>query len=103
MGPLTEKIRRGEVRWRILQVLYTNTPNVTKQEWVVGALTGLELQTDRIEVLRELAYLAGDRKELVEEIDKGKLGIFWVLTSDGIDYMEYNIPEMPGVPRPEVD
>lgn len=103
MSSITEKIRKGEVRWRILQILYTNLPNVTKQDWIVGALIGLEIQTDRVEVLRELSYLASDRKELVESIDRGKLGIFWVLTSDGIDYMEYSIPEMPGVPRPEVD
>lgn len=103
MGQLTEKIRKGEVRWRILQVLYTNTPNITKQEWIVGALIGLELQTDKAEVIRELAYLAGDGKDLVKAIDKGKLGIFWALTSSGIDYMEYNTPDVAGIPRSEVD
>lgn len=99
MSSITEKIRRGEVRWRILQTLYTNAPLPTKQEWVVGALVGLELQTDRLEVLRELAYLAG--KELIESNDRGDKGIFWVLTSDGTDYVECSVPELPGIPRPE--
>jgi hypothetical protein len=101
MSSITEKIRKGEVRWRILQTLYTNAPLVTKQDWVIGALVGLELQTDRLEVLRELAYLMG--KELVECIDKENKGVFWVLTPDGTDYTEYAIPEFPGIPRPEVD
>jgi hypothetical protein len=101
MSSITDKARRGEVRWRILQTLYTNTPLPTKQEWIVGAVIDLELQSDRLEVLRELAYLQG--KELVECIDKGNKGIFWVLTPDGTDYVEYAIPEFPGIPRPEVD
>jgi hypothetical protein len=101
MSSITEKIRKGEVRWRVLQTLYTNAPRPTKQDWVVTALVGLELQTDRLEVLRELSYLAG--KELAEATDKGDKGIFWTLTSDGTDYVEYNLPEMPGIPRPEED
>lgn len=102
MNLMTERARKGEVRWRVLQILYANAPNATKQEWITGAMLGLELQTDRLEVIKELAYLASERKRLVEPIDKGTLGLFWVLTSDGVDYIEYNVSELPGIPRPEV-
>lgn len=101
MNSLTEKARKGEVRWRILQVLYHNSPSATKQEWITSAMLGLELQTDRSEVLKELAYLASERKRLVEPSDKGQLGVFWSLTSDGTDYVEYAVSELPGIPRPE--
>jgi hypothetical protein len=99
MGSLTEKFRREEIRWRILQTLYTNAPLPTKQEWVVSALCGLELQTNKAEVIGQLAYLAG--KSLVEIVDRGRNGIFGVLTPNGVDYVEYATPEVPGITRPE--
>jgi hypothetical protein len=97
---LTEKFRREEIRWRILLTLYTNAPLPTKQDWVVSAVVDLELQTNRDEVIGQVAYLAG--KELVEAVDRGRNGIFLVLTPNGVDYCEYATPELPGITRPEI-
>jgi hypothetical protein len=75
---LTEKFRREEIRWRILLTLYTN----------------------KDEVIGQVAYLAG--KELVEVVDRGRNGVFLILTPSGVDYCEYATPEMPGITRPEI-
>lgn len=97
---LTEKFRREEIRWRILQTLYTNAPLPTKQDWVASAVVDLELQTNKDEVIGQVAYLAG--KDLIGTIDRGRNGIFYTLTPSGVDYCEYATPELPGITRPEI-
>jgi hypothetical protein len=96
-----DQYRREEIRWRILQIVQISYPSQTKEGWIWKTLGDLQLLPTISELRKELGYLR--EKGLVETQEiKHQLGADWMvkLTVQGVDYMEYAIPELPGIPRP---
>ena len=86
------------IRWRILAVLNAGRPYPVGETLIADVLTDVDLQTTQSDIRNALQYLA----------DKG----FCELTSPpvnhwearllprGVDFVEYNLPDEPGIIRP---
>jgi len=93
-----EKLRREEVRWRVLRVLDAGRPMPVSETLLLTALTDIKLELTPHELRREMDYLR-DRGTI--EI-LGEDGSVWSanLTRLGVDLVEYTIPCEPGIARP---
>lgn len=98
MSEQLERALREETRWRILVALNAGRPRPVSESLILRVLGDLSLQQTPTTLRRELDYLAG--RSLVEL--SGKDGHVWtaVLTSLGVDVVEYTVPCHPGIARP---
>ena len=93
-----EKVRREEIRWRLLKALDAGRPHSVTEALLLAVLDDVHLTVTELELRRELDYLR-DRGlvTITGEIDND-----WQadLTRDGIDVVEYTVEVEPGIARP---
>lgn len=92
-----EKIRREEIRWRILKVLDSGRPAPVPESLALRVMGDVKLGVTPSELRREIDYL--EARQLVEVTKNDE----WLceLTRVGIDVVEYTVPCDPGIARPE--
>ena len=93
-----EKVRREEIRWRLLKALDAGRPHSVTEALLLAVLDDVHLTVTELELRRELDYLR-DRGLVAI---KGEADNDWQadLTRDGIDVVEYTVEVEPGIARP---
>jgi hypothetical protein len=93
------KTRREQLRWLLLLALNYARPSHAHEILLLGAAQGVYADATDIEVRRELGHLEGNGLVTVERNPAG----FWtaILTSSGIDCVEYTDACPKGIARPE--
>lgn len=89
------KVRREQLRWRILETLDTVRPDRMAESLMLGVLVAAGFDLGAKDLARELDYLQ-DRKLL-----RGDSRQRWALTYVGVDVIEYTLPCLPGIARPD--
>ncbi len=96
-----DRLRREEMRWKILVVLHCNRPNATRESWVLRVLDDIHLLPGVSELRQELKYL--ESKQLLTTTQVGsQFGTDWsaTLTATGTDFVEYATDNIVGIFRP---
>lgn len=94
-----EQSKKEHVRWLILLTLDHARPIGASEGLLLSTIQTVPMQLTMMELRRELDYLQG--KGLVEL--KGKEMSRWHarLSSNGVDFVEYSLPSVSGIARPE--
>jgi hypothetical protein len=93
-----------EIRYWILRLLYNQLPAGCSAHTLSGMLLSLGYTVSELHVTGHLRYLADADKEYIdlEEKESRPLGIsrqIATLNSKGVDFVEGNLPEDPGIIR----
>jgi len=94
-----EKQRREFGRWVLLLALNNARPVGAWEETLLVTLQGMYADTTRIELRRQLDYLAD--RGLVEIVKHPNGRWFAGLKRYGVDIVEYTVACDPGIARPE--
>lgn len=94
-----EKQRREFMRWVLLLTLYNAIPMGAWEEVLLSVVQGIYADATRMEVRRQLDYLAERRLAKLKKGPDGRW--FGELTRDGVDVVEYTVAVEPGIARPE--
>ena len=93
-----EKSRRESLRWMILSALNFARPLGAGERVILRAIQEEIRDLTRLELRRELDYLAG--RSLVEVEDKKAPAWHARLTRNGVDVVEHTVEVEPGIARP---
>ncbi|NKB37874.1 MAG: hypothetical protein GKR93_12030 [Gammaproteobacteria bacterium] len=96
-----EYIRNRLRRLRILQTLYNQRPEVLGEGILFQELKqDPDLNATPEGVRRSLDYLNDRRLAEIEKVNKGRT---WTarITADGVDYLEGDDPDIPGISHPD--
>lgn len=93
-----EKAQREQIRWRILKVLDAGRPMPVSEVVILQVLQDSSLPVTPHGLRRELDYL--ENRKLVEITHRDRPVWSAELTHYGVDLVEYTIPCLPGINRP---
>lgn len=91
-----------EIRYWILRMLYNQLPAGCSAQTLSSMLLGLGFEVEELNVSGHLRYLADKEYIDLEEKKVELLGIsrqIATLNSKGVDYIECNLPDDPGITR----
>jgi len=94
------RIRRGEIRWCVLQTLNCARPIGATENMLSSVLTEVQDNVTPLEIRCELDYLEG--RKLIE-VEKSEIVQQWraKLTPVGVDVCEYTVDCPKGIARPK--
>lgn len=96
------KFAKKEIRGWILKILYTNLPEWAGDRLLAQMLEQGKYSVSALEIQGHLRYLEGKGYVEVKEVSVKELGLSRVvarLTSKGVDFVEGNLPDDPGIDR----
>lgn len=96
------KFEHREVRGWILKILYTNLPEWTGDNLIAQMLETGEYKLSALQVQGHFRYLQDKGYIETKEVSVEELGLSRLvakLTSKGVDFVEGNLGEDPGVDR----
>ena len=99
MNPDLDKARRENMRWLILQALYSAQPIGASEQVVLSSIAPMIPDVTPLELRRNLDYLA-ERGLLTIDGRNTMPQWFCKLDRYGIDVVEYTIAVEPGIARP---
>lgn len=91
-----------EIRGWILKILYTNLPEPAGDKLISQILEAGQYKVTPLQVQGHLRYLAGKNYVELEQVAIEEMGLARLmakLTSRGVDFVEGNLGEDPGVAR----
>lgn len=98
-----DNARKRMGRWRILRILYTGRPYPVGEGLIAEVMTDADLAMTQNEIRSALQYLADKDFLTTKEVKNDGTHVEACLRSKGVDFVEYTIPDEPGIARPQQD
>ncbi|MDY6979206.1 MAG: hypothetical protein SV201_04955 [Pseudomonadota bacterium] len=101
MAANLENARKKMMRWRILRILYVGRPYPVGEGLIMEVMDDADLPVTQTELRSALVYLKDKDYVDYKEVRQTGEAAHWEvqLRSKGVDFVEYNIPDDPGITR----